>query len=72
MKAKLVAVNSSAILSVAYNEKKQTMHLVFVSGVRYVYANVPFIVVMQLLAAPSIGRFFNAVIRPSYSYKRKG
>jgi hypothetical protein len=72
MKAQLVPVNSSAIASVAYNERKNTLHVVFNSGTRYVYKDVPFVVVMSMLAADSIGRYFVYNVRNVYSFSRKG
>jgi hypothetical protein len=72
MKTTLVPVNSSAIQSVAFNTKKNTLHVVFTSGVRYVYKNVPVAVALSLVAAESIGRYFVKNVRNSYIFSRKG
>ena len=72
MKAQMVAVNSTAIQSVAFNERKSKLHIVFNNGTRYVYSDVPFKTVMKLLAADSIGRFFNYNIRNQFNFVCRG
>ena len=72
MKTQRVAVNSAAIQSVGYNDRKDKLHIVFTNGSRYVYNDVPVIIALQLVAADSIGKFFNRNIRGIYSFTRKG
>lgn len=72
MKTQRVAVNSTAILSVGYNTKKSTLHIVFTNGVRYVYKDVAVLVALELVSAYSIGKYFNRNIKGIYSFTRKG
>ena len=72
MKTQRVAVNSAAIESVGYNGKKAKLHIVFTSGGRYVYDEVPSEVALSLVNANSIGRYFVREIRNVYAFSRKG
>ncbi len=59
---------SSAIQFYKYNAEKHSLLVVFTSGRRYIYANVPPAVVKGLDDAESKGTFFNAEIRDRYDY----
>lgn len=62
------AVASSAILAVGYEAASQRLDVTFVTGRRYVYADVPRAVYYAFLAAPSKGEYFNARIRDRYAF----
>jgi hypothetical protein len=67
-----VAVSSSAVDSLGYDEDVQTLEIRFQSGFVYQYLNVPQAEYDALLQAPSIGSYFNRNIRNSYPYARIG
>jgi hypothetical protein len=67
---KQVAVNSTGLRSVGYRPSKHTLEIEFHSGRLYRYFRVPEAVYQALMAAESLGRYFNAHIRRSYSYRR--
>ncbi|WP_375414672.1 KTSC domain-containing protein [uncultured Bradyrhizobium sp.] len=58
---------SSVIRSYSYSAKKSELTITFVSGRRYVYADVPQDVFDAFRAATSKGSFFNSEIRDCYS-----
>jgi hypothetical protein len=62
---------SSVIRSYAYDEESRCLDVLFVSGLRYSYVNVPKQVAEELHAAASKGSFFNANIRDHYAYRRR-
>ena len=66
-----VAVDSSTLQNVAYDNDKKALILTFASGSLYEYAGVPPSVVRGLLLAPSKGRYFNEHIKTRYPYKRR-
>jgi KTSC domain len=61
------AVSSSNIASVGYNPDSETLEVEFRNGLVYEYYNVPLFMHERLMAAPSIGTFFNAEIRNSFA-----
>jgi hypothetical protein len=63
-------VESSAIDFVRYEPVTAELTVTFNSGKRYVYFEVPRGVSDALLAAPSIGVYFNAHIRDTYRFRR--
>jgi len=64
------AVNSSAISFVEYDASTAELHVTFRTTGLYTYYGVPRHVYDALLAASSIGRFFNDNIRDQYSIRR--
>ncbi len=54
---------STVIRGAWYLPDRQQLDLLFVSGRRYRYSNVPFAVARKFVEAPSKGRFYNAAIR---------
>lgn len=44
--------------------------VVFVSGVKYVYKNVPENIYKEFISADSKGRFLNAIIKPAYPFQK--
>jgi hypothetical protein len=65
-----VAVNSTAIRSVGYDDKAQQLDIVLRESGAYRYSNVPTSVVMQFLASPSKGRFYGSNIKGQYESKK--
>lgn len=63
-------VDSSAIDFVRYEPVTAELTITFNSGKRYIYFGVPRAVSDALLAAPSIGAYFNTHIRDRYRFRR--
>jgi hypothetical protein len=62
------AVSSSNLASVGYDADTETLEVEFAkTGKVYQYYNVPLFMYERLMAAPSIGVFFNAEIRNVYA-----
>jgi hypothetical protein len=59
---------STAIRSFRYNSARRKLHVTFVTGRRYAYADVPPDVADAFRAADSKGTFFNREIRDRYAY----
>ncbi len=64
--AGLHAVESSVLRAVRYLPARRVLEVTFRSGRIYRYFDVPRNVYEKLLAAPSIGSYFNKTIRPNY------
>ncbi|MCM5678436.1 KTSC domain-containing protein [Schlegelella sp. S2-27] len=60
------AVESSSLRSVGYDLRRQVLEVEFATGRRYQYLDVPPEAHDELMAAPSLGRYFNAFIRDRY------
>lgn len=58
-----IRVKSSSIASVGYNNDSATMEVEFHNGYIYQYYLVPQRTYKQLLAAPSLGEYFNNVVK---------
>ena len=65
-----VPVESHAITSVGYDRATNVLEIEFVDGDVYRYFAVPRRVHQELLAADSLGRYFQAQIRDRYGYER--
>jgi cyanophycinase-like exopeptidase len=63
-----VAVESTTLATVAYNEARELLRLEFCSRAVYLYFGVPQTVHQALLHAPSKGKYFNQNIRGRFSY----
>jgi hypothetical protein len=63
-------VESSLVATAGYHDPSSTMELEFVDGDVYRYFVVPRSVFDALLAADSIGRFFQEHIRGVYPFER--
>jgi hypothetical protein len=63
-------VDSSVIAAVGYDRATEVLEVEFHSGKVYIYLDVPPEEHRALLAADSIGRYFNQEIRTSYSTAR--
>lgn len=64
-----VAVESTTLATVGYDEARELLQLEFCSRAVYLYCNVPSTVYQALLSAPSKGRYFNQMIRGRFSYR---
>jgi hypothetical protein len=62
-------VTSRALRSVGYNEQSSVLEIEFQNGTVYEFFDVPKVVHESLLAAPSIGRFFDAWIKPRFEFR---
>ena len=63
-------VESSLIRSVGYDLPSSVLEIEFVEGGRvYEYLDVPLSVYSRLMAAESMGHYFNEYIRDVYSYQ---
>jgi hypothetical protein len=60
---------STAIRYFRYNSAKRELQVTFVTGRRYVYADVPPDIADAFRAALSKGTFFNREIRDRYAYR---
>ncbi|MEA2600901.1 MAG: hypothetical protein QOF89_1893 [Acidobacteriota bacterium] len=65
------SVDSSAISSVGYDERKSMLEVEFRSGAVYDYLEVPPKVWQALLKAPSKGRFVSRRIRDRFPFIRR-
>jgi hypothetical protein len=63
-------VKSSELRSVGYDISTSVLEAEFHSGEVYQYFAVPAEFVLELLEARSIGRYFNAHIRPKFRFKK--
>jgi len=63
---------STVIKSTHYDEDTRTLRVTYVSGVVYVYRDVPADVYAAMRAAFSKGRFLNEFIKGKYAFKRIG
>ena len=66
------AVSSSAVTSIGYDPKTQTLEIEFGTGRVYQYYDVPGNLHDELMRAPSKGRFFNTHIKDLYPFSRVG
>ena len=62
---------STVIRSFHYDEASSTLFIVFRTGRRYRYFNVPAQTVAEMRAAFSKGEFFNAQIRGRFAYNEE-
>jgi hypothetical protein len=68
----LIYVDSSNVEQIGYNAEWGELHVIFKTGRRYVYSDVPAEVWDEFLIAPSKGIFLNTVIKKGgYSYREE-
>jgi hypothetical protein len=60
------ALRSSAISGGTYDDETEELTLDFASGGSYTFEGVPAEIVAGLLAAPSAGKFYHAIIKPQF------
>ena len=63
-------VDSSELRSVGYDASASLLETEFHSGEVYQYFGVPAELVLELLEANSLGRYFNARIRSKFRFKK--
>ena len=63
---------SSVIRGAWYLPERRQLDLLFTSGRRYVYSNVPMLVASRFAEAPSKGRFYNLEIRNRFPCREVG
>jgi KTSC domain len=63
-------VDSSELRSVGYDAAASLLEAEFHSGEVYQYFDVPAELVLELLEADSLGRYFNARIRSRFKFKQ--
>ncbi|HEY3989604.1 MAG TPA: KTSC domain-containing protein [Acidobacteriaceae bacterium] len=63
-------VDSSELRSVGYDLSTSVLEAEFQSGEIYQYCDVPARLVLELLEAKSIGRYFNARIRSKFRFEK--
>lgn len=67
---KRVAVDSTSVASVGYDEGDHVLEIEFRGGGVYRYRHVPAAVHRLLLQAPSIGEFVNRIVKPKFEAER--
>lgn len=65
-----VAIDSTSVASVGYDEGARVLEIEFRGGRVYRYRDVPPAVHRLLLRAPSIGEFVNRIVRPRFEGER--
>lgn len=63
-------INSSAIAEIGYNLEKKELNVMFNSGSKYVYKDVPEDTFKQFINSESKGQFFIENIKYNYSYEK--
>lgn len=63
---------STVIRALHYDPASAELTVIFTTGRRYIYANVPEAEVAAWRAAPSKGQYFNAHIRDRYAFREIG
>lgn len=66
----MVPVSSSNIDSIGYDTDRQKLYVKFIGSGTYEYSSVPEYVYNDLLNADSVGKYFHANIRKTYSYQK--
>ncbi len=62
----MIAVDSTNIEAVGYDEPAQDLYVQFEGGRIYIYSGVSTYTYEDLLSAPSKGSYFNREIKPNY------
>ena len=66
MNIEMIPVTSSNIEAVGYNEQTETLYVQFKGGKVYSYERVPPYTYDELMAADSVGKFFNQFIKNQF------
>lgn len=61
---------SSVVAQMIYNEEKETLRIVYVSGMVYDYKHVPWEVYQAMKSSGSKGTFLNKYIKGRYEFER--
>ncbi len=65
-----IAMPSSVIANMHYDNAASTLRVVFISGDVYEYRKVPVTVYNDMKASTSKGVYLNRMIKPNYSYRK--
>lgn len=65
-------VSSSAVVSIGYDRRTETLEIEFGSGRVYQYYGVPDNLHKEIMQTPSKGQFFNIHIKDRFSFSRVG
>lgn len=63
-------VTSSNIKSIGYDRELKVLEVEFLTETVYQYQNVPYTRYQALMLADSKGKYFNAMIKNRYEYKK--
>jgi len=66
----MIPVVSSNLAAIGYDEENQYLEILFHTGSRYGYNNVPSSVYQSLAAAPSKGSFHHQYLKDKFQYKQ--
>jgi hypothetical protein len=61
---------STVVAQMTYNEEKQTLRIVYVSGMVYDYKNVPWELYQAMKASGSKGTFLNRYIKGNFEFEQ--
>lgn len=64
------SVESTAVLSVGYDRNRRVLEVEVEGGAVYQYLGVPAREYLALLAADSVGRYYNQRIKPNYDFRK--
>lgn len=67
----MIYVDSSNVEAIGYDDDIQEMHVQFVSGICYIYHDVPREIFDQLMNAPSKGSFLNREVKGVYQFTKQ-
>lgn len=68
----VIRVESTSLQAVGYDEATRVLYVQFRAGGIYAYQAVPASIYNDLLRAPSVGRFFNEMIRDRFPFQEIG
>lgn len=66
----MIPVDSTTLERVGYDADNRELYLQFLHGSTYVYSDVPPETHQALLAADSLGSYFNRQIKPNFAYRQ--
>ena len=69
---KRIEIKSSSIKSIGYNIIFKVLEIEFTRGAIYHYYEVPANIVIELIFADSIGKYFHQCIENNYKYEKMG
>ncbi len=67
----MIYVDSYNSEAIGYDDHTQELHVQFLSGVYYIYHNVPRGVFDELMYAPSKGSFLNREVKGVYQFAKQ-
>ena len=67
---KLKPVDSEMLVAAGYDAESHSLHVIFRTGEKYRYKNVPSFLYQELMSAESKGKFMHKYILGRYDYER--